>query len=186
MNTTTCMASMLLMPALALAQQVSEQTFYYNVTGGTPREIRQSIDKLKPADERGQRHDALTKWDLRFNYKTMPGAGGCAVTSMDVTLVLQVILPKWVNESSGAADIVNAWRKYLAATITHENGHKQVALDGATRLRNEALRARGANCNALGPVLDQLTKGIVEQIRGQQNLYDQQTDHGGSQGARFP
>jgi predicted secreted Zn-dependent protease len=186
MNTTTCLASLLLVPAITFAQQVSEQTTYYNVSGATAQAIRASINQSRPADDRGQRHDALTKWNLRFSYKTMPRQGGCAVSAMDVTLTLQVILPRWVNESAGSPDLVNSWRRYQVAIVTHENGHKQVALNGANRLRNEALSARGPNCNVLGPQLDAMTASIVNQIRGQQNLYDQQTDHGSSQGARFP
>ena len=96
-------------------------------------------------------------------------------------------MPRWGNEKDGPAELVERWRNYLAALQTHENGHKAIAEQAATAVR-DAIVSLGAelNCDVLREELRRVVNQALDQARQRERQYDAETDHGRTQGARFP
>ena len=76
---------------------------------------------------------------------------------------------------------------YIAVLQVHENAHKEIAIDAGYEILQtiNALPAY-SSCNKLEQAADTAGESILEQYRRQESIYDQKTDHGATQGVRFP
>ena len=72
------MVAVLIMLAAGLVAQtptVEERVDYYDVAGSSEDELRAAIDKQRPKDRAGERHDAVTNWDVQLGHiATSPSA----------------------------------------------------------------------------------------------------------------
>ncbi len=79
------------------------------------------------------------------------------------------------------------WREYLAPLTEHENGHRKHGLDAAREIdRGIGALPAQANCNALGNAANAFGNEILRKYNERDIDYDRTTDHGRTQGARFP
>ena len=101
------MVAMFIMLAAGLVAQtptVEERVDYYEVAGSSEDELRAAIDKQRPKDRAGERHDAVTDWDVQWEYRFVTSGNGCALGSLVTTLEVVTILPRWPNRQSGRVD----------------------------------------------------------------------------------
>src|SRR3954467_1609730 len=115
--------------ALATAAEpptVNERTTEYEISGSTSKQLLKSLDANGPTDEYG-RHDAVTKWYVRWksDYDRQPEA--CYLVNIRVTVAIQFIVPKW----SGEGDLGDRWEKYLEKLTAHERNHAKNGIEAA-------------------------------------------------------
>jgi predicted secreted Zn-dependent protease len=165
---------------------VVERTEYYEVSGSSERELRVAIDQARPKDQEGVRHDAVTNWDVRWKYRYETVNTGCALASLETTLEVVSIFPRWSNRGSGSP-LAQRWDKYLAALDEHEVGHLQIARRAAREIHERLSELNLARtCPLLKESIDSKGRALLDQFRSEGAEYDRQTKHGASQGARFP
>jgi predicted secreted Zn-dependent protease len=151
---------------------------YYAVGGATPAQIRARLNARAPASPDGFHGDAFTRWSFRWQW---PGSsdGRCRVGEATVTMRIDVSFPRWTHPKAASAATAAAWARYARALARHEQGH----VDFARAHYAAVVRAiRGASCktaNAAG------AKQLAV-IRRHDIAYDAATQHGATQGARFP
>ena len=182
------MVAVLIMLAAGLVAQtpiVEERVDYYDVAGSSEDELRAAIDKQRPTDRAGERHDAVTNWDVRWTYRYVTAAEGCGLGSLATTLEVVTIFPRWPNRQSGA--LTERWDKYIAALKAHERDHMEIAHRAAQVIHERLSRHEKARtCPLLKASIDSKGQALLDQFRSEDTEYDQRTQHGGSQGARFP
>jgi predicted secreted Zn-dependent protease len=146
---------------------VSIDYVYYKIRGATANELRAQMDQLGPVDRFGHRHDMDTQWEVNWNYP--------------------FTFPTWEPPPGASAELVDQWNSYLKLGQIHEDGHKEVALE-ASREILQAFQATPAqsSCDLLEQEVDQKGQALLEQFRQKEIAYDETTDHGATQGARFP
>ena len=168
-------------------QEQTERFNYYKVAGSTARELRDAINANRPVGKDGRPHDAVTSWFVRWKYTTTGASPGCAVRTFNVSLDFATTMPQWTNESGAAPQLLQQWRSYYAALVKHEDGHKAIGTNAAANIRDAGLKLPPEPlCSELARSVDKMTSEILERYRQREREYDRDTDHGRTQGARFP
>jgi len=158
----------------------------YDVAGRSAEELRNSLDRGRPADEAGKRFDAHTGWYVEWKYRFEQMAD-CRLTRVEVTGEVTTTLPRWVNADKAEPALRQRWANYLSALSLHEAGHKDIGLRATTAISKElnALPAE-RTCDALKRDAETKAQSILGRFRGEDAEYDRRTEHGLTQGARFP
>ena len=188
MNWSRCSAFVLLAAvSLPLGARAADKVTRYDIVGVSAQELRAAMNSRRPVGQDGVPHDAVTIWNVRWQYRSTSDGRRCGVASYDISLDLEVMMPRWANEKDGPAELVQRWRTYLTALQAHENGHKKIAEQAATAVR-DAIVSLGAqlNCDVLREELGRVARQAVNQSRQRDRQYDAETEHGRTQGARFP
>jgi predicted secreted Zn-dependent protease len=161
---------------------VSTSTNDYEISGVTENDLRAQMDALGPSG-----FDAYTAWLVRWTYPDVASDAGCAAGPVKVSVLIVYTFPQWDAPPDAPADLVEKWNAYVAALQLHEEGHKDIALEAGNEVR-KALSALKAypSCEALRQSADAAGESVLDKYRRQEAQYDQTTDHGATQGARFP
>ena len=160
---------------------------YYQITGSTADELRTQMDQLGYTDEFGHRWDAYTEWHVNWSYPYSATSNNCTSGLVQVQTQITFIFPQWNAPESASQDLIDRWDTYMAALQEHEDGHKKIAIEAGYEIL-QAINALPAypSCSELEQAADAVGEIILEQYRQQQATYDQNTEHGRTQGARFP
>jgi predicted secreted Zn-dependent protease len=160
---------------------------YYDIKAGTAAEIRAEISKLGPSSN-GVRHQAETKTSITWRPLVGSAPGGkCIVTGINLTMTIEIVFPRWVNEVGAPQSLSDSWRNFLRGLLMHEHGHKQISIENAEELRKLVKGATPqANCDAAGAAFNAAAKVVNEAAEKKQDDYDKATDHGRLQGVRLP
>ena len=165
--------------AAAPAPRVKNATMvYYDVGGTTPAQIRERLEARAPRSPDGYPGDVFARWEFRWNWPGY-GSSSCTLAQAKVTLRVTVSFPRWTHPKAAPASLAAAWARYSLALARHEQGH----VNWAIAHRPAVLRAiKNATCRtANAAALKQLNL-----IRKHDVSYDKTTQHGATQGARFP
>jgi predicted secreted Zn-dependent protease len=151
---------------------------YYAVGGTTPAQIRARLNARAPASPDGFHGDAFTRWSFAWHW---PGSadGRCRVSEATVTLKVSVSFPRWTHPKAASAATAAAWARYARALARHEQGHVDFA---RAHYAAVARAIRGATCKTA----DAAGQKQLNVIRKHDVAYDAATQHGATQGARFP
>lgn len=151
---------------------------YYGVSGRSVDAIRKAMNAARPNDPNdGTPVDSVAHWEMAWGWRG--GAGGCDLTSVQVSFSGIIKLPRLADETKVPARVLARWRAYRAALEKHEEGHVRYAYD---HMGDVAKAMRGATCATLNDV----GKAAVAEIARHDVAYDRETRHGASQGAIFP
>jgi predicted secreted Zn-dependent protease len=163
-----------------------ENYVYYVIEGSTAAELRAQMDQLGPADKFG-RFDAYTRWYINWSYPYSTQDGQCTTGPVKVAVRVTLTLPQWDPPSDASQELVDKWNAYLAALQVHEDGHKEIAIQAGNEILHtlEGLPPH-PTCDELEEAADAAGKSVLNRYRQQEIIYDQSTDHGATQGARFP
>jgi predicted secreted Zn-dependent protease len=146
---------------------------FYAVSGATADEIRAQLNARGPSG-----YDAYTRWHIRWQW---PGYGtaDCRLQDAEVAYEITVTFPRWTPVAEATPELAAKWNAYLYALALHENGHVANVVAHyptvvAAIKRSTCLTAEAA------------AQAILQQMRDFDVQYDTNTDHGRTQGARFP
>jgi len=200
MNLCLCLSSLILLSGLLAACQdasappsaaimpdpvvtLTVDRVYYDVVGASADELRAQLDSRGPTG----RQDAYTDWWVQWRYDYVQTASGCSVRSLSVNVDVTITFPHWTSPGDVSTELEGQWRAYLAALAVHEDGHKRIALEAANEIAT-ALSSLLAypSCAKLERDADATGERILERYRQQEQSYDRETEHGATQGARFP
>lgn len=157
-------------------------TVYYRVAGSTADELRVQMDRSRPGN-----FDAHTEWYVSWSYPYSEAEGSCTTGPVTISVNITFTLPQWNTPANASEDLVDRWNAYLAALQVHEDGHKGIGIEAA----NEILQAMNALpayrfCEELKQAADAAGERVLSEYRQREAIYDQTTNHGATQGARFP
>ncbi|MHB8119788.1 MAG: DUF922 domain-containing protein [Methanothrix sp.] len=151
---------------------------YYDITGSTAEELRSRLNILRPSDPNGHRYDAVTLWSINWNW---PGRGSilCRLDKATVSYKIKVVFPRWISPKNTSSELVTKWGNYICALAEHERGHVNIFINNHHLVANAIKNANYYTADSAAHVVI----GHLKQLDAE---YDAITDHGASQGARFP
>lgn len=168
----------------------------YSVYGETLQEISRSLDLNGPRDERNISRDAVTKWDVTWNWsnsklhvgsdapdkeiKTMPRLAHATVRAW-----VQVVVPRLQGLYSKSVEMRRAWRRYNRALLRHESRHVENVLGNADLMLREFQARSSRNPAATLQEAQEIAKRSIARIRAFDRDYDRTTRHGRRQGVRL-
>jgi predicted secreted Zn-dependent protease len=151
---------------------------YYDIYGSTETELRQQLNAKQPVGFDGYRGDSTTSWDIRW---TWPGyrRNICNLAAAKVTLKVTVTFPRWTPPLNASPELVAKWTKYVKILASHEQHH----VDSVNNNYPSVEKAiKGATCLTA----DFAAQKALDPIRKYDTDYDAATNHGETEGARFP
>ena len=125
---------------------------------------------------------AYTGWTLRWQLHFENGAGAeCRIADSAVVLEVTVTLP----DAQGSALVESTRHSHFFTQVRrHEQGHVDIARGAADALDVALRRLKVMNsCAALETRANKLGNDLVERARRADARYDEQTEHGRTQGA---
>jgi predicted secreted Zn-dependent protease len=173
------------LPAAALEVIRDNQT--YIVQGDSTEEIRTSLDRLGPLDPNtGRRFDAYTRWNLEWRFDSHNSWQGCEITRVWTLLRVTMMLPRHSSASSLPEAVRDDWTRYLQRLTLHEEGHVRIPSDAAREIETALDRLHRSDCATLQLEANRIGNEYLQRARATERGYDNQTDYGRSQGARYP
>jgi len=158
----------------------------YEIAGGSAAALRQQMNQDGPA-EQGRHYDAHTDWNVKWAYPFDRSNGRCATGPVTVTLTITYRLPVWDGESGAPPDLLEKWHTYMQALRTHEDGHAEHGRDAADEVIAALSGLPPADaCPAMDSAANSTARAITDRYAAEDVTYDRDTNHGATQGARFP
>lgn len=151
---------------------------YYDISGSSEDELRAQLNTLGPIGYDGYRGDAITDWFIRWSW---PGYGtsSCDLSVADISYEIKVVFPRWIPTGDASPDLITKWAAYTKLLAEHEKGHVDSVLENFPTVVDAI---KGATCETA----DSVGNKFLNQIRQLDIDYDAETQHGATQGARFP
>jgi predicted secreted Zn-dependent protease len=172
-------ASAALAPAATPSPRVAGAAMHYYAVGGvTEAQIRARLDANAPASPDGFEGDAYTSWHYHWSWPGY-GSSACNLAQAVVTVTVDVHFPRWTHPKAASAAVAAAWNRYATALAVHESGHANYA---RARYPFVVRAIRRATCRTA----DAAAQAQLALIRKHDVAYDAGTNHGATQGARFP
>lgn len=166
---------------------ISVKTSFYDITGSNLDEIRRAIKSGSPTDQYGKRFDAVTRWNLTWHYQLSQKMKRCYLDHLIVEVKVEMIFPRLADTTALKPVAREALGRYLTALFIHEQGHKKHGLLAANEVE-EALSSMSSTetCHLLKESANTLGQAVLQKYQEADRRYDETTDHGKTQGVRFP
>lgn len=158
---------------------------YYEVRGRTAAELAADLRRLGPRDEVGRARAGVASSPLQWSYAKIARGLGCVAADVVVTLHTRIVLPRWVPPVDSEPGLLAKWNLSMAALAVHEEGHKEVSVRYAKRIRDGIADLR-APCRTFTAMADSASRRQIDAMREAQAAYDAETKHGLTQGTGFP
>lgn len=160
----------------------STDVTYYDIHGRTAAELATQMRTVAPQAPGGftDAH-SLYRWNW---HSRNDGGGRCDLTSVQVTMVTQMMMPRWTPPADTAPGVTAQWQAFITAVNAHQVGHKDISATGARAIL-ERLKALKTFCNDLQAETKRVTDAELANIRENQAVYDVSTRRGATQGAVF-
>lgn len=168
---------------------ISTSETFYDIEGETEDELRDQMNSLGYLTDDGERFDANTDWRYTWNVNFTETSDECKVNpdTIELSLTLTYYLPRWSNSQGAPQSLINKWNKYMTALLEHEHHHGKIATDGTQTIYNAILNTPAeSSCSTLEETVNAAAHDAVEEIRAEQNAFDDETNHGMNEGAVFP
>jgi len=170
----------------AVAQNVVRWTTnYYSVTGATVREIRRSLNTSRPWRNR-ETIDAATTWRVEWKFGMDTTAGGCRISDVSTVTTITTTLPRYIPSTNAPAEVVQRWVKYFGALARHEAVHGEIAKAAGVEIQGALAAHSASDCPNLRHQVEAAANSILTRRRREEKEMDVRTQHGGTEGARFP
>jgi len=169
----------------AAADSFVVTTNFYNVSGTNWWDVHASKTRARPWTT-NMHFDATTRWNLRWTYNWARTEEGYRATSVGVAGTAVITMPRWIPPPQTPPATRQRWLRYIAALMTHEQGHVSLARAAAVELRKEleALPAFPTR-QALNEAVEKRSQAVIQSFKEKERDYDQRTGHGATQGASY-
>ena len=153
---------------------VSKSVRYFTVGGRTAAELDRELSLRGPARKgSGTRHPGLTR--IRFGGAATyrESKGWCAVEKAEVSLTLEIILPKWRERRRADAKLGLIWDTLSADIKRHEERHAEIARQHARKVEAAILALpRQRSCAAIQKRVADVTAREMKRHEAEQIGFD--------------
>ncbi len=166
-------------PTIVILPSVPNATIiYYDISGSTQNELRTQLDALGPIGYDGYKGDSTTRWSITWHWPD-DAEGACELSRTQISYEIKVVFPRWRSSEGVSLELKAKWTRYVAALAEHEKGHVDLVIDNIPKVKETIQNATCETANTAGETM-------LDEIRKQEIDYDAATNHGATQGARFP
>jgi len=171
-----------------LVQQF-DQPYTHQMYGSTASQLADSSRQchLVISGDNEPYINAYTSYWIGWHYDYQSDMDGkCSVSNPTVLLHIKQALPAWANYTSGSNQLKTQWQAYMTAVTSHENGHVKLIQQSSAQLLQAMQNLPSTDCSQLETSVNQLGQNYLAQLAQANSSYDQQTEHGTTQGAIVP
>ncbi|MCY0967279.1 DUF922 domain-containing Zn-dependent protease [Parathalassolituus penaei] len=159
---------------------MSESFVYYDVEPSGVNDLLAEINRRSPITEDDHVYHGHTgsRVDWRFWWRDQ--GSYCQITQVEVNVTVTFTMPRLRSNNSDVLDIWHAWYPQL---LQHEELHRDIALEAARDIELQLPSFSAATCSDLAADANQWAQQRIADMRQQNRDYDDETRHGGTQGA---
>ncbi len=167
---------------------VTETVEYYNVSGADARAVRASLNRNGPiSGTDGKRYDAVARWNVAWRDQHNIANGRCAITSASTEVEATITFPRLQTDAATPEALKASFADYADKLMLHEKGHVQNAIDIAKRIETGIRELPPeATCALLAAAANKLGHALIKEANQADIDYDARTQHGRTQGVKFP
>lgn len=161
--------------------QLTFKMDYYDVSGGTWREIWNSIKAgiQKEKDLQG-RYEGVTSYSVKLGPEALVQGNTCSSATAIVTANLVIKVPRLTTRDLKPQD-QECWAFYDRLLFDHEEWHVQIAVHETQALQAKIRSASNMTCSEISQLVNQHIQKMIDE----QNSYDAVTSHGVEQWKAF-
>jgi predicted secreted Zn-dependent protease len=152
----------------------------YPVSGQDYASLVRSLSANGPKGFHG-----LSSWDISYQYTTVPAGNMCRFDTIRLTVKGEILMPKWTDEAAAPPTLRQRWQDYYAALQQHEEGHVQHGNELAALIQEKFLGYGDMACGQAKAIAQSEFDRLYNNLKNRDKEYDQRTQHGATQGARF-
>ena len=154
-----------------------------NTYGIDPKSVSDLPAALNRNTTNGQYH-AYAYWNVSWRYQYDTSGAQCKLASSTVTLKTELLMPELMNNWPVDEDTRDIFQLYQHNLLTHEYGHLDFGRTAANDIHKWLNSGQQANsCSELSNKLNQRAKLIIDEQGQLDDTYDENTQHGRTQGA---
>jgi predicted secreted Zn-dependent protease len=158
---------------------------FYQIEGASARELHRAMVERGPALH-GVALYASNEWRVDWEVRNAnPGRRSCRPDAR-VVLFLRTVLPRWDPPTDAPDSLVRAWRRFEAAVLIHENGHRDLGVRAGKAVWSALRNALRAGCSVSSEDLTQAAATALQRYHELSQQYDVDTEHGRTQGVVWP
>lgn len=161
----------------------SHRVNFYSVNPRSRQDLGAAINRASPIQ--GGYH-GLAEWNIRWEYSYQNQGSSCRIGSVQVTLESKVHMPQLTPNQNYDASITSVFNAYYDALMHHEEGHLTHGILAANEAKQAIQDAKAASsCRAAGNNANTAANAVITKYNRADQQYDNQTNHGATQGARL-
>ncbi len=166
---------------------VKEKYEYYKVCGICEKDLDCDLKEKCITFTDGKKYDSITIWKINWDYGYNNTANTCKADTFTVNVEVTFRLPKWAPTDKAPQALVDKWDTFVRNLLTHEKGHRDLAVEAAAKLaRSVAELPPMETCADLDKNVRALGRERMKELKEEEKRYDVTTNHGRTQGAFFP
>jgi predicted secreted Zn-dependent protease len=127
----------------------------------------------------------LASWNIAYKYTTRTQGNVCRFDSISLSVQGEILMPKWTDEDTAPPALRQRWADYYAALQQHEEGHVQHGNELASLVQEKFLAYGDFACGQAKSIAQSEFDKLYNNLKNRDKEYDQRTQHGATQGARF-
>jgi predicted secreted Zn-dependent protease len=172
----------------AVTLRATRTLILYGINGFSEIDLESQMRTLGPTDSLGGFHwYALTEPFFDWQHEAICTESGCIASHVTMLLTINTTLPRWGTAEGATEDLRGKWAAFSGALSGHEEGHAQRAADCAWQLGETfAALPPASTDDALSQAMRAASDPIFGQCREAQRTYENETDHGRTQGVLWP
>ena len=174
-----------LLMLLALAQinvaraEVREHLALYTVEGRDMSELRRELDRRGPRDSDGTVFHGHTQWEFGWQTELEASEDGCRLSGYRLDVDITITLPTWPGREAAPSKVAGQWDQYLATLSSHEDGHRDLVLEGYHSAGKLLAGSPSApDCHSLTKRIEREMQRELARIDRASERFDQTTNHG--------
>ena len=178
------LVSVSVLPALIRADiTIDESTSYYDITGSSTSEFRESIYANSKVDRSTHGFDASTNWSISWQFDVLPEATECRINNTNITAKIKYRLPRWqAFETSTDTALTKEWGRYIDHLTRHESIHGEITKVAVNFIELTLLDLHngspGISCQDLRTKAYIRVAELITALRHRHEKFDLDTDHG--------
>jgi predicted secreted Zn-dependent protease len=168
---------------------VNRTETFYDVTGRSEQALLRDLTRHGPrvgAERRFGRTAWTARWEIAYRTPPPGSNAPCRMRRADVHLDVEVTLPRWNAPDDAPAALRRDWASFTDALAFHEREHRESIVNAGRRLVRALEGLEAPTCTALEEKAGAEARTIIKEARAYNRRYDERTDHGRTQGARWP
>jgi predicted secreted Zn-dependent protease len=165
---------------------VKEKYQYYEVWGICEKDLHGDLKQKCITLTDGKKYDSITMWKINWDYGYNSTVNTCKADNFIVNVEVTFRLPKWVPTDKAPHALVDKWDTFVRHLLTHEKGHRDLAIAAAAKLaRSVAELPPMQTCADIDKEVQALSRVRMKELKEEEKEYDVTTNHGQTQGAFF-
>jgi predicted secreted Zn-dependent protease len=156
----------------------ARQMNFYSVTGTRPADVRAEMNRVRPKG-----YAARTIWHVDWRYTYRVVGGRCSIATVATNLSIASLYPRLFSNDPG---LRRSFDFYMVKLRLHEEGHARNGEQIARRIDAGIAAMSAPNCVDLSRYANTFGDRIVKEGGVLDAAYDARTNHGATQGARWP